>query len=625
MPLHTDNHTNGRTRSLRDDSPGRAPPVLRGHALRNAHLRERALARAQTAPPLARAVVKIRAEVLQLTRLECARRAGISRGAMRDLELGIHTPMRHTLQQFLALCRQQHVAAGHLEELQQLYTGPVETLGQLLARLELRAGSARELARRVGISATTLWEYRRGNFPLPLALLVRLCRAVGDDSRSAEALWQASERRRFLERGLPEAWAELCLCCARAGHPESRLLQLGVSTTAFRRLRYLELPPWSEVAGAARQLTRNDDECVALQKLWVKNEQEQRQQRGEDFGSHLKELRLQRGIPRRELADLFGIGGKKPARVIKHIEDDGHYSAQAYPAGLAAVLASEPAPQSRLVKLWRQRRCLFLKRRRPETRTELRLAREQYGFGLRDMEAILGYTSLEYQRIERGVTPLLESACARIMQAVHQAGARRVQELLQLRAAREAERSAWQVPPTVAVLVALLARREGGYIPLARCLRRAGVHGLWPGRLRAVAGGKIVPAWPVVQRVAQACGVRDLTEAREDWSQSYRRQLQQRCASPLGVELRLLIAEVATSLREFSPRLGFNYSVLVREFQRIDRDAPLRWFHIERVLTAVGLSATSERWREIRALWSTAETRRKRGPIGSRTAAPREG
>jgi hypothetical protein len=54
--------------------------------------------------------------------------------------------------------------------------------------------------------------------------------------------------------------------------------------------------------------------------------------------------------------------------------------------------------------------------------------------------------------------------------------------------------------------------------------------------------------------------------------------------------------------------------VLVREFQRIDRDEPLRWFHLERILRAIGLPPEGERWREIRALWATADSRRKRAP-----------
>src|SRR5262245_57962163 len=44
MPLDTRNSQNG----------------LTGHALRNAHLRQRSVARAQTAPPLARLVVELR-------------------------------------------------------------------------------------------------------------------------------------------------------------------------------------------------------------------------------------------------------------------------------------------------------------------------------------------------------------------------------------------------------------------------------------------------------------------------------------------------------------------------------------------------------------------------------------
>jgi transcriptional regulator with XRE-family HTH domain len=586
--------------------------VLTGHALRNAHLCERALVRAQGAPPLSQLVVRIRAGVLGITRLELARRSGLSRGALRDLELGIHHPTRQTLQHFLEFCRLQRVDACYLDEMRRLYAGPGDTLAELLARLELRVGSSRELARRVGISPTTLWEYHRGNFPLPLALLQRLCRAGGEDPAAAETLWHHDQRRRLLERGLPEAWVELCVLCARAGHPESQLTRLGVSNAALRRLRYLELPSWGEVVRAGEALCRDEAELEHLRRLWQRDVREQARRQRDDFGSQLKRLRQEQGIRRRQMADLFGIGGKKPARIIKHIEEDGLYSAQAYPAGMVAVLTADETERERLLASWQQRRRQFHRRRRPETRIELRVLREMYGFQPADMVAILGYSPLEYQRIERGVSHLLDSAHERILTALRQAGAKRLSELAQQRRQREAEQAAWRAPTTVAMLVALLARREGGLIPLARQLREAGLKRLWPGRLRAIRQGQEVPAWPVLKRLAEVCGVVDLAEVRHDWTMRYRAQLEARCPSPLGVELRLLIAEVATTLRDLSPRLGFNYSVLIREFQRIDRDEPLRWFHIERLLGIVGVPPLSERWREIRALWSTAGQRRKR-------------
>jgi transcriptional regulator with XRE-family HTH domain len=585
---------------------------LTGHALRNAHLRERSLTRAETAPPLAREVVALRAEVLGLTRLECARLSGISRGALRDLELGIHHPSRQTLQQFLAFCQQRGVRPQRLEGLRRLYLGAGDTLEAFLGRLELAAGSSRELARRVGISATTLWEYRRGNFPLPLALLRRLCKAVGEDEEQGAALWHTATRQRFLDRGLPAAWAELCVLCARAGHAESHLLTLGVSTTAFRRLRYLELPPWDEVAGAARQLCRDEREYRAVQQLWARDESGQRAADRDPFGHELKRRREAQGVTRRQLADLFRVGGKKPARIVKHIEEDGLYSAQAHPAGLVAILVADVAERTRLLELWQERRRHFYRRRRPEMRTDLRLARELYGLRLRDMEPILGYASLEYQKIERGITPLRPTAQERILQAIHQAGTRRLESLLRHRRDLECASAAWQAPPSARDVVVLLARREGGLVPLARRLREAGVKGLWTGRLRAIAQGAEVPAWPVLAEIGRTCGVKDLSEARRDWADRYREQLQKRFRSPLGVELRLLIGEVARTLRDLSPRLGFNYSVLIREFQRLDRDEPLKWFHVERLLHVVGVPAGCERWKEIRALWSTAESRRKR-------------
>src|SRR5947209_3905888 len=187
MPLDSNNHVDR----------------LHGHALRNAHLRERSLARAATAPPLARCLVKLRAETLGMTRLEFARRSGISRGTLRDIELGVHTPTRRSLQRFLTFCRRCAVGAKYLEELVDLYAGPAATLEQFINRLELQAGSPRELARRVGISPATLWEYRRGNFALPPSLLSKLSQAVGLEPAAAAELWHDAERRRLLDRGYP--------------------------------------------------------------------------------------------------------------------------------------------------------------------------------------------------------------------------------------------------------------------------------------------------------------------------------------------------------------------------------------------------------------------------------------
>ncbi len=511
----------------------------------------------------------------------------------------------------MSYCQTRDVAGGLLKQVEGLYAGSGRTLEQLIARLELAAGSPRELARRVGISPTTLWEYRRGNFPLPLALLRQLCQAVREDPAAAETLWYEAERERLAARGYPPALAEFWALCARAGHCESRLLTLGLSTPTVRRLRYLELPPWDEVAKVAQALCRNRLELGALKSAWERDGELQKRRARTSFGQRLLRLRKQQRMSRRELADLFEIGGKKPARIIKYIEEDGFYSAQAFPAGLVALLAANEPERTRLLELWQDRRRSFHRRRRPEVHIDLRLARELYGFEPRDMEAILGYPNLEYQRIERGVQHVLDAARQRIVQAIHAAGQQRIAELLERRRRHMAELSAWQAPPTAAALVALLAEREGGLIPLMRCLKRAGLSGLWVGRLRALARGTHVPSWPVLERIAKACGVQELSEVRRDWRERFREQLEKKCSSPLGIDLRLLIAEAAPTLRAFSPRLGLNYSVLVRDLQRIDRDEPVRWFHVERIVRSLGIAGDGEHWREIHALWSTSQERRR--------------
>jgi transcriptional regulator with XRE-family HTH domain len=348
-----------------------------------------------------------------------------------------------------------------------------------------------------------------------------------------------------------------------------------------------------------------------LQGAWIRDEEEQRRRRCDRFGPALMRLRKEQGLTRRELADLFRIGGKKPARIIKHIEEDGFYSSQAFPAGLTAVLVKDEERQTRLLRLWQERRGHFHRRRLSEPHAQLRLARELYGFELGDMEPILGYSRLEYQRIERGVTPLGDSARARVLQAIHQAGRRRVEELLRRRQAQCDERTAWAAPPSVSAVVELLAQREGGLVPLTRRLRQAGVRGTWAVRLRRIARSAEVPPWPLIQQIAAACGVTDLSAARVDWEERYRARLRRCCASPLAVEIRLLIAETASTLRAFSRKVGLDCSVLLRDLQHMDRDEPGRWFHVERILRAVGLGADDERWREIHALWYTAAERRK--------------
>ena len=579
---------------------------LKGHALRNANLRKRSLARADSAPPLARAAVRIRAETLEMTRVEFSRRSGISRGVLRDLELGVHRPTHRTLRRFLDFCRQIKVSRKQLAELSQLYAGAGDTLEEFLVELELKAGSHRNLARQVRISPSTLWEYRRGNFPLPIAMLRKLCRSVKADFSTAEVLWQQTERQRLIDRGYPEAWAELNMLCARAGHTESGLLRLGLTSAAMRRLRYLELPSWDNVAEAARLLCRDETEWRSLKKLWQRDERERRKRARDEFGPQLKQFREQRGIKRRTLADLFAVKGDRPAQVIRRVEEHGVYSMQAYPAGLTALVVTQPEQQSRLLERWRQRRRQFHRRRRPEMRIDLRLARELYGYERHEISRILGYSNLEYQRIERGVEPLLDSARERILSAIHEAGLRRVAELLMMRSRLQTERSVWRAPPTMIAMVELLAQREGGLVPLARFLNQAGLAGSWTRRLRAIARGHEVPTWRELKQIGMAGGVLDLSELRHDWRRRFRAQLESKYPLPLGVELRLLIAEVASTLREFVLTLPISYSLLLRDLQRINRGEPNGWRSVERILNAAGLPAGSQRWTKIRMLWAAS-------------------
>lgn len=645
------------------------PEPLTGHALRNANLCQRSLKRSKNAPPLARKAVEVRVKDLGMTRIELARQSGISRGALRDLELGIHTPTRNTLERFIEFSDEAGVSEERLDELRDLYAGPPDSMENVIARLELKAGSSPKLAEKVGISAATLWEYRRGNFPVPYRILRKMCRTLKVDFDQVESVWYESERERFLQRGFPKSLAEFCVLRLRAGHAESDLLELGLGTAQLRRLCYLELLPWARIASVARSLCRNEDEIRHLREIWQEDYRRQKDEGLHAFGLRLKKLREKQGITRRELSDLFLVGGKKPARIIKHIEEDGHYSQQAFPAGLIALLVESREPDEmgsriepvngrdvaglthespkngqpvngthagrvngvsrnghatndhaeaaraeaakrltideclELRKLWEQRRVRFHLRHRPEMQLDLRLQREYFGFDVNSAAEILGYTSLEYQKIERGIEQLSDSARRRILDALSQAGYRKVGQVFERRRKRDTKRAAWKSPGSVSEMIQLLAIREGGLVPLSRKLRDAELAGISPPRLRSYLQEDETPSWSLLHGIAECCGVTRLGDVHINWIHRYREQLKQKSDSLLAVELRLLIAEVAPTLRAFAKRLPFNYSVLLRDLYRVEAQEPIKWPHIERLLRAAGLPSSSERWRVILRLW----------------------
>src|SRR5262249_38892594 len=103
--------------------PGAAPRLAR-HAPRHANPRPRPLApragaRGPPRPP--RPPPPRRAGGGGGPRRGSARRSGIGRGTLRDLELGVHTPTRRTLKRFVEFCRARGVGPAELEEVYRLY------------------------------------------------------------------------------------------------------------------------------------------------------------------------------------------------------------------------------------------------------------------------------------------------------------------------------------------------------------------------------------------------------------------------------------------------------------------------------------------------------------------------
>jgi len=609
--------------------PAKEAQPLRGHALRNHNLRLRSLKRAEGAPPLGQKAVEIRVKDLNITRIQMAKESGCSRGALRDLELGVHTPTRETMERLLVYLTRRKVKPERIEELRSLYCGPCDSLLHLIGRMELKAGSSPQLAKKVGVSFATLWEYRRGNFPVPYNILKKMCKVSGEDLDEAEKLWHEAERQRFSERGFPPSLAEFCILRLRAGHAESKLLKMGLQTSQLKRLSYLELPPWQRVAESAKKLCQSDDELKHLRELWQQDFKQQKEEGLHDFGLMIKKLREKRGISRREVSDLCLVGGKKPARTIKHIEEDGHYSQLAFPAGLVALMTDydKPVPPKsedglksgetngfleteaakQLRELWEQRRVRFHLRHRPEMLLDLRLAREYYGFDVGQAAKILGYTSLEYQKIERGIESIPDSARKRILEAYERAGHARICEMFQRREDRDIKRVAWQSPTTVSDFLTLLATREGGVVTLARMLTKAKLHGVSTPQLRSYIFGQVTPSWCLLQQIADHCGVKKLQSVHLDWIRRFRVQLAKKFKRKLTIEIKLLIAEVAPNIRQFGQRLSFNCSLVLRDLYRLEDHLPVKWERIERLMRAAGLPPATERWQVIHGLWLREE------------------
>ena len=234
---------------------------------------------------------------------------------------------------------------------------------------------------------------------------------------------------------------------------------------------------------------------------------------------------------------------------------------------------------------------------------DLRMHREFFGFNINDAARVLGYTSLEYQKIERGIEQLSDSARTRILKALSESGYEKVGEIFQRRSQRDMKRVAWKSPGSVSEMIRLLAVREGGLVPLSRKLRDAKLSGISPPRLRSYLQEEETPSWSLLHEIAESCGVKNLGDVHINWIHRYREQLNQKSDSSLAVELRLLIAEVAPTLRAFAKRLPFNYSVLLRDLYRVEGHEPIKWPHIERLLRAAGLPSSSERWRVLVRLW----------------------
>ena len=301
------------------------------------------------------------------------------------------------------------------------------------------------------------------------------------------------------------------------------------------------------------------------------------------------------------MADLFGVGGKKPAQLIQSIEEKGCYSAGPTLPGWRPCCAPNRTTGGVCWRCGRSGEAISPPASAGDA-IESALARRLYGFEHRDMEAILAYTPVEYQKIERGVGPLSDAGRARILEAVHRAGQRRVETLLKARDQRDLEREAgasrrrcrpWSPcwPPVKEVHSPdTISAPCQGYQLLAR---PAAVDRPGTGSAPLAPGYKI----------GLVCGVPDLSTVLDDWREQYRRRLQVAGCSPPWPEVRLLIAEVATTARAFSRRLGLNPSVLVRDLQRLDKGKGVKWFHVERILTAAGVAPHERRWEQIHAWW----------------------
>ena len=406
---------------------------LTGHALRNANLRAfPGPHRGPAAGPRPRHPPR---RVLGLTRLEfCA--APASAGAPCATWSWASTPRRrHTLQQYVNFCRR----CGGCGR------APGGTVPPLCRGPGIGSGSGSP-AWSCGPVRRPSWPAAPASAPAPsgntAAATSRCpCRSCAGCARPSARTPPrprpcGTRRNAAAPPGarLPGGAGRVLGALPREGYAEKHLPGLGLGTAALRRLRYLELPAWPEVAAVARTLCRDDDEWRVPGTPLAGEERDRERASSPTPSAHACT----------KLRQAQGHGPPRAGRPVRHRRQEAGADHQVR-RGRRLSTPRRPTPRvwspcwpdeaeeqrARLLGLWEERRRQFHRRHRPETRLDLRLAREPYGFELQGHGGHPGVRAagVPANRARRRAR-CRSAAQARILQAIERAGQQRVAALL---------------------------------------------------------------------------------------------------------------------------------------------------------------------------------------------------
>ncbi len=618
--------------------------------------------------PFCTYMAEVRWLVLQLTRGEFAADAEIDETAVRSMETTGSVPQNSTLhrvythlkaiearyrphdlaEDFLDIAvRERYGSSRRMhapESLEDTDEKPLLSVTQIYYRWAIMK-SLEKVEEASGISSGGMWQ-REATGVLPefseMTGMHRKLRLEPQELDLARTSWTNDRSRQLIGRDVPAALADFLTRLESHGLPTFTAAAIrnavGCNFEQATLLQAGQMVPFDAIAPVVTKLYEDED-LQSFVESWEMQYAEE--QAAERFGPAFMRIRDQIGVTNRQLAIAMDIrapedrGEKKkkkkperkepfrPSHLIRETLETTANSKSA-PAGVLVGLVSHAAsvhedditdPTDELRGAFNTQRSTSLRRSGASIHSSpLRLARDYWGIDREELAEALHMSTDDIEAYEKSddlLPPRVLNALEKLGEGKLEPAQKRWIELIQP-----------PEPTTVQNLFIHLQRKAGSFEALESLLStnkhesKRGASG--PG-LAGMAGGTVVPPWPMIKRFCAQSGLLEFPneEAKpakgedhntheklwRDWSVKYADALHDNGKTAvLARSLHHLYGEHAESLRDFLPNMTVSYPTQTRIMQRLETEDTVDWMQIGRTLDAAGLSIKSAQYVFIRAL-----------------------